>query len=82
MSHFTVLVIGDNPEEQLAPFHEFECTGLDDQYVIDMDETQEYREQYESETSTRCKDENGALHSLGMTPFTAILLPKKKKESG
>jgi hypothetical protein len=26
MSHFTVLVIGDNPEEQLAPYHEFECT--------------------------------------------------------
>ncbi len=27
MSHFTVLVVGDNVEEQLAPFHEFECTG-------------------------------------------------------
>ncbi len=50
MSHFTVLVIGDNPEEQLAPYHEFECTGLDDQYVMDLDETQmswpQIREKY------------------------------------
>lgn len=34
MSHFTVLVIGDNPEEQLQPFHEYECTGIKDEYVI------------------------------------------------
>lgn len=39
MSHFTVLVIGPNPEEQLAPFHEFECTGINDQYVTDVDIT-------------------------------------------
>lgn len=41
MSHFTVLVIGDDPEAQLAPFHEFECTGVDDQYVQDIDKTEE-----------------------------------------
>lgn len=33
MSHFTVLVIGDNPEDQLQPYHEYECTGIKDQYV-------------------------------------------------
>lgn len=27
MSHFTVLVIGDDPELQLAPYHEYECTS-------------------------------------------------------
>lgn len=82
MSHFTVLVIGDNPEEQLAPFHEFECTGLDDQYVIDMDETQEYRERYESETSTRCKDENGALHSPWDDIFYRDPTPEEEKRIG
>lgn len=40
MSHFTVLVIGENPEEQLQPFHEFECTGMDDRYVQDVDITE------------------------------------------
>ena len=33
MSHFTCMVIGDNPEEQLRPYHEYECTGVMDQYV-------------------------------------------------
>lgn len=41
MSHFTVLVIGNEPEKQLQPFHEFECTGNDDQYVQDIDVTEE-----------------------------------------
>lgn len=34
MSHFTVLVIGENPEKQLAPFHEYECTGIKDEHVV------------------------------------------------
>lgn len=44
MSHFSVIVIGENVEAQLAPYHEFECTGLDDQYVQDMDVTDECKE--------------------------------------
>lgn len=50
MSHFPVLVIGDDPVKQLAPYHEFECTGYDDEFVQDVDETEDYRERYESET--------------------------------
>lgn len=45
MSHFTCLVVGDDVEGQLQPFHEFECTGTNDQYVIDVDKTDEMREQ-------------------------------------
>lgn len=41
MSHFSVLLIGDDIEAQLAPFHEFECTGINDQYVQDIDQTDE-----------------------------------------
>jgi len=47
MSHFTVLVIGSNVDAQLAPFHEFESTGRDDQYVQDIDKTEEARAAYE-----------------------------------
>jgi hypothetical protein len=43
MSHFTVLVVGDDYEQALAPFHEFECTGLNDEYVQDMDITDKVR---------------------------------------
>lgn len=41
MSHFTVMVFGDDVEAQLQPFHEFECTGINDEYVIDEDVTEE-----------------------------------------
>lgn len=50
MSHFTVLVIGENPEAQLAPFHEFECTGRDDEYVQDISILEEKRKEYETKT--------------------------------
>jgi hypothetical protein len=62
MSHFTVLVIGDNPEEQLAPFHEFECTGYNDQYVQDIDMTKEARDEYNSSSSYMLKDRDGRLY--------------------
>ena len=43
MSHFTVLVVGEDADKQLAPYHEFECTGVDDQYILDIDITDEAR---------------------------------------
>jgi hypothetical protein len=42
MSHFTVLVIGKNPEKQLTPFKE-------DLNVEWVDKTEEYKKQYETE---------------------------------
>lgn len=50
MSHYKVIVIGADPESQLAPYHEFECTGRDDQYVQDIDVTEDRRKEYESAT--------------------------------
>lgn len=47
MSHFSVLVIGEDVEGQLQPYHEFECTGTDDEYVLDIDMTDEWRAEYE-----------------------------------
>lgn len=47
MSHFSVLVITpEKPtdadlQKTLQPFHEYECTGVDDEYVIDVDVTDE-----------------------------------------
>ena len=39
MRHFTVLVIGDNPDEQLAQFEEFECSGTESPYIQELDIT-------------------------------------------
>lgn len=49
MSHFNVLVIGEDLEAALQPFHEFECTGVNDQYVQDVDVTQECAENADEE---------------------------------
>ena len=43
MSHFSVMVVGNNVESLLAPFHEFECTGKDDEFVVDVDSTEEVK---------------------------------------
>ena len=46
--HFSVLVIGDDVERQLAPYHEYEVTGVRDEYVIDADITEEMEAYYET----------------------------------
>lgn len=53
MSHFTVAVFTPEQPSQdqlaaiLQPWHEYECTGVDDQYVIDVDVTDEMRADFE-----------------------------------
>ena len=48
MSHFSVLVVTDDPGEEalakiLQPYHEFESTGIDDAYVQEVDVTAQAR---------------------------------------
>jgi hypothetical protein len=68
MSHFSVLVLtnGCPSDDELSaimqPFHEFECTGTDDQYVQNLDITEETRREYEAESETRYRDTEGKLH--------------------
>lgn len=68
MSHFSVLVVSDEfPSSEvltklLQPYHEFECTGIDDQYVQDIDITHEAKEDYEKGTQRKLRDSEGGLH--------------------
>jgi len=67
MSHFTVLVVCDHTEDQsklaamLQPYHEYECTGVEDEYVVDVDKTEEVREQYQKDTTRKLRDAAGNL---------------------
>lgn len=66
MSHFTVMVVtDDNKEETIAkalqPFHEFECTGTNDEFVKDVDITEERREEYNNDTVNKIKMSDGTL---------------------
>ena len=57
MSHFLTFVIGSSDLQMaMAPFHEFESTGIDNQYIQDVDITDEvkaqiakYQEEYQDE---------------------------------
>lgn len=69
MSHFTVLVhlteeeINNNLEAALAaklqPYHEFECTGKKDQYVVKVDETEDKLFDYNNSTVEVLYDDSG-----------------------
>ncbi|ELY1969261.1 hypothetical protein SL040_000472 [Aeromonas salmonicida] len=63
MSHFAVMVIGQNVENQLAPYHEFECTGTVDQYVQTIDRLPSLLEDYAKDTRTMRKGPDGQLLS-------------------
>ncbi|TCL90327.1 hypothetical protein C8J38_10843 [Rhizobium sp. PP-WC-2G-219] len=68
MSHFAVFVVTPEfPTEDvlaktLAPWHEFECTGLDNEFVVDVDKTEEARSEFKDAIETRLRDQNGILH--------------------
>ena len=68
MSHFLTLVIGPNPEDQLQPFHEFECTGTVDQYVQSIDVTEENLQGYQESTYDKVLGPDGALYN----PYDSI----------
>lgn len=62
MSHFCVFVIGEGVASILQPFHEFECTDIDDQYIVDKDVTEDARTAYAEAKEVRLRDPEGALH--------------------
>ena len=64
MSHFSVLVVGDDVDAQLAPYHEFESTGIDDEHVREIDITEEARTRYEQDTTRAARDPEGKLHAF------------------
>ncbi len=49
MSHFTVMVFGDNAEEQLAPFQENNMGNCPDEYMEFNDETDYIQKEWEDE---------------------------------
>ena len=53
MSHFTVLVVTDNGTDAeitkaLQPFHEYECTGVKDEFVVFVDEHDDLVDEWEN----------------------------------
>jgi hypothetical protein len=62
MSHFTVLVIGDDIEKQLAPFQENNMGDCPSEYMVFTDVEAEYREEYENEGTKMLRAPDGELY--------------------
>lgn len=88
MSHFAMLVITDQkPTEEvlnkaLAPFHEFECTGEDNEYVQNVDRTAEAREEFAGKERLRFRDPEGNLHDPYSDQFYRDPTPEEVKQIG
>lgn len=88
MSHFTVMVVTDREPtddvltEALAPFHEFECTEHSDQYVQEVDETEEMREEYADHTVSRIRMPDGLLRSPSDDAFYRDPTPEEARIVG
>lgn len=66
MSHYAVAVFtkkGQSVDELLAPYHEFECTGIVDEYVHNIDYLHEAKKEYEAYEKTMLIDDNGNHHN-------------------
>lgn len=70
MSHFSVMIVTDSePTEDslkkiLEPFHEFESTGLDDEYVIEAEETEYYKEKFSKGEGKEYLNKSGLDHTF------------------
>jgi hypothetical protein len=79
MSHFSVLVIGDDVETQLAPYHEYECDGVDDEYIQTIDVTTEKLEEYQKDHSPNSEGEYTKYDTFREYLEEYCEIPEKKK---
>jgi len=66
MSPFTVMVVTDSPdyseiEAALLPYHEYERTGIEE-YLEEVDDTEDYRNRYETCTYEAVRFPNGEIY--------------------
>jgi|GEM_PF-3746245 len=57
MSHFIVLVVGENPEEQLAPFQENNMGDCPEKYMQFNDKEEEFQQEYRNKTVSQYRFE-------------------------
>ena len=81
MSHFLVLVIGDNVHEALQPFHEYECTGIDDEYVKFVEAKENIKEEFKK-YQKKCKESNKDCLYDNIDDFTKEWLGYYKNDEG
>ena len=82
MSHFTVAVFtkeGQTVDELLAPFHEFECTYVDE-YVKTISILDKAKDEYNNYIFTKLQSPDGKLYNPNEDQFYLSQQKKKKKQ--
>jgi len=88
MSHFSVLVVTSEPptgkvlDKVLGPYHEFECTGVRNEYVVDVDRTQSLQDEYERETQPMIRLADGTEHVKWDDQFFRVPTEEESKKIG
>lgn len=87
MSHFAVLVVTEfgteeEIEKAMQPFHEYECTGIEDEYVIYVDVHDYIEEKYQSDTFNKLVDADGNLYDPWEDHFYREPTDEEKKHIG
>lgn len=77
MSHFTVLVIGQNPEKQLAPFNE-----QDELYMSFIDKTKSAKKSFETETCSEffCESNSSWGQEIPKNMYKQLKASSKNEE--
>ena len=63
MSHFTVMVIGENPEKQLAPYQENNMGNCPEEYLSFIDKTEELKKDWEEISEDEKTGPNNSFES-------------------
>ena len=63
MSHFTVMVIGENPEKQLAPYQENNMGNCPEEYLYFIDKTEELKKDWEEISEDEKAGPNNSFES-------------------
>ena len=86
MSHFAVMVVHSGEEQAvetaLAPYHEFECTGIDDEFVQDIDRTEEVLAEYAKCTERVVVLPDGEMVSVYDEQFYRELTEEEQEKLG
>jgi hypothetical protein len=82
MSHFSVIVVGNDIERQLQPYHEYECTDVLDEFVVFVDETEQMEEEFRTKTMTMLVDSDGNAKFPHADEFYRDPTPEEEKIAG
>lgn len=77
MSNFSLIVVGDSVDEAMAPYRKYENTLIEDSYVVEVDKTEEFHNQWENYLMDHVGGSMGFIEWLSTTKGLPIISQPK-----